>query len=92
MDHAYILITQANPPDILCRAFAFVLQEFSLAQFIIVLYTAVSACALVVFQVGIKLGGRDWLLLVAAFGVPLMIGAFCIWQKYLGPTGAWYEY
>ena len=57
LDHAYILFAERSPPDPVCVTFAFLLQQFILSQWIVVLFTAVRASSLVVF--GKKLSPRQ---------------------------------
>ena len=50
LDHAYILYARSNPPDRVCVVMAFILQQFTFTQWIVVIYTAVRSSCLVVFQ------------------------------------------
>ena len=56
IDHSYVIHTQSNSPDLECTVFAFILQEAAFSQWIIVLFTAVSACSLIVFNKKLGLG------------------------------------
>lgn len=88
-DHAYMFHTSDHPPDLLCSLFAFLLHEFSLAQWFVVVISAISACSLVVFGKKFSLGRWDWRLLVFAFLVPCVVGTFGIKYRLLGASGAW---
>ena len=89
LDHGYMLYAKASPPDRICSIFAFVLQEFVIAQWIIILYTAVNACSLIVFTKKLDLGWMDWKLILVAFGSPLVLGAVTLSMGLLGQSGAW---
>ena len=89
LDHGYMLYAKASPPDRVCSFFAFVLQEFIFAQWIIILYTAVNACSLIVFSRKLDLGWMDWKLILAAFGSPLVLGAVTLSLGLLGQSGTW---
>ena len=75
MDHAYVMYARINPTDLACASFGFMLTEFVFAQWIIVLYTALSVCCLIVFNKKLHLGRLDWRLITVAFGSPMIIGA-----------------
>ena len=81
--------TKSLPPDAICSAFAFILQTFSLSQWVIVAYTAVNACCMIVFCKKIQLGRLDWKLIVFAFFVPLTVGVVALHLGFLGQNGAW---
>ena len=78
------------PPDPACRAFAFFLNEFMLAQTLIVAFTALNAFLMVVKGRKVGLGKYDWKLLCVAFELPLALNTFFESLKLFGPAGAWY--
>ena len=88
MDHAYYLYRRSNPPDRLCSFFGFMLGEFILAEWIIVVYTAVNACSLIVFGRKINPGRKDFRLLFAAYGLPLIVTLIPAGLGLLGQNGA----
>ena len=89
VDKAYYAYAEANPPDTLCTVVGFFYQEFMFAQWIIIVFTAVNACCLVVFNKRLHLGRSDWKLLVVAFGTPAVNGTIAISLGLLGQSGAW---
>ena len=89
MDHAYVMYARINPPDPVCSAFGFVLMDFTFVQWIVVLYTALSACSLIVFNKKLHLGRMDWRLILVAFGFPMIIGAVAVSLRLLGQNGVW---
>jgi hypothetical protein len=84
-----MVATLAFPPNIACKIFAFCLNEFVLAQTIIVSFTAFNAFVMVVKGRKIRLGSRDWKLLVLAFGTPALFGIAFESAGLFGPYGAW---
>ena len=91
MDHAYVILTQNNPPDLACAVFGFMLTEFGFAQWVIVLYSALSACSLIVFNKKLHLGRWDWILIVAALGIPGSFGFVAGPLGLLGQNGVWLD-
>jgi len=89
MDHIYMVRILNFPPDPACRAFAFILEEFVLAQSLMVSFTALNAFIMVVLGKKLGLGSYDWKLLFVAFGTPALFGSICEAFKLLGPSGAW---
>ena len=89
LDHCYMLAVKDHPPPVLCIIFAFFLQTFALAQSLVILYTAISAMTLVVFEKKIGLGRYDWRLIVLTLGVPVIVGIAGALIPFLGPSGAW---
>ena len=89
MDHAYMLATRAFPPDAACAAFGFLLNEFVMAQSLIVMFTSINAFMMVVKETKVPLRKYDWNLLVIAFGAPLVLGVILASTEHFGPTGAW---
>jgi len=69
--------------------FAFFLFVTSLAQWSIVIYSAISACSLIVFGKRLEVGRYDWRLLSGSFGIPLIGAIAAISLHMLGPSGAW---
>ena len=90
-DHAYYLYAKTNPPDLVCATFALILQTFAIAQWIIVLFTAVRASSLVVFDKKLSSGRKDWKLISAALGVPAIGGAVVYALGMLGQNGERYS-
>ena len=88
-DKFYYVLAEANPPDLFCSAFGFLFQEFMFVQWIIVLFTAINACSLVVFNRKLNLGKWDWKLLAAAFGLPAVNGMVALSLGLLGQSGVW---
>lgn len=89
LDHSYMLAVRGNPPDAACATFAFFLNEFVLAQSLVVVFTALNAFGMVVKQKKIDLGSHDWKLLTVALGVPAAVGVTGEATKYFGPGGMW---
>ena len=89
LDHAYMVYTKSNPPDAICSAFAFILQTFTFSQWVIVSYTAVNACSMIVFSKKLQLGRLDWKLILCAFFFPLVVGVVTLRLGFLGQNGAW---
>ena len=89
LDHAYIYHVKGHPPDVACTVMALLMQEFIFSQWVVVLFTAGSACMLVVFGKKLKLGRWDYRLLLAAFGGPLVLGIIGANFNLLGQSGAW---
>ena len=89
LDHIYIVQVRSNPPDLVCSVFAFILHGSFIAQWIVVTYTAVNACSLIVFNKRLHLGRMDWRLIATAVLVPVIIGAVDLRLGLLGQSGAW---
>ena len=85
LDHAYMYHERAHPPDLVCSVFGFVLQIFILAEWSVVVFTAVSACSLIVFEKELRLGRYDWRLLVLIFGLPLAVSTATLSLGLNGP-------
>jgi len=77
------------PPDLACRAFAFIMNEFALAQCSIVGFTAMNAFQLVVLGKKMSLGKYDWKLIVFAFGTPIVVNTVLQALQLMGPAEAW---
>ena len=90
LDHGYMLSVLDHPPDHVCMVFAFLLQTFTMAQSLLVLFTAINAMVVVVLEKKITLGHFDWRLFVLTLGVPIIFGVIGITVPFLGPTGMWY--
>ena len=84
-----MLADLAFPPRPACKAFAFFLNEFIMAQSIIVSFTAINAYLMVVKGVRINLGIYDWRLTSVAFGLPAAFGIGMELGGLLGPSGPW---
>ena len=89
LDHAYMYHERAHPPDLVCSVFGFVLQIFILAEWSVVVFTAVSACSLIVFEKELRLGRYDWRLLVLILGLPLALSTATLSLGLNGQSGAW---
>ena len=89
MDHAYMLAVRGNPPDATCAAFGFFLNQFVVAQALIVTFTAVNAFVMVVKKTKVTLGRYDWKLFLVSLGVPLVCGTLLAATRHLGPSGMW---
>ena len=83
LDHGYMLAAVDHPPDTACSVFSTMLHFCALFQMGVVLFTAVNLCCLVVKERKLKLGKRDWRLLVCVLGVPAVLVscglAFEVW-------------
>ena len=90
IDRSYYIHFVANPPDGICSMVGFFHHEFMLAHWIIVSFTALNACSLVVFNRKLRLGRWDWKLILVAFGTPLVIGAISLRLGLFGQSGAWF--
>ena len=62
---------------------------FSLAQTLVVLFTAVNAFMMIVLEYKLNIGKYDWKLLLFTFGTPVVTGVAAIGMGILGPSGAW---
>ena len=89
LDHGYMLAVIDHPPDTVCSAFSTVLHFYTLFQMGVVLFTAVNLCCLVVKEHRLKLGRRDWRLLVCVLGVPGVLVSCGLAFRVFGPSGAW---
>ena len=89
MDHVAMTILKEHPPEIVCTIFGAILNEFAMAQSLMITYVAANAFSMVVMERKINTGVYDWRLLVAVFGIPaagvVVIGSF----GFYGPSGAW---
>jgi hypothetical protein len=68
---------------------AFVLITAIFSQWLVVIFSAISACSLVVFGKKLNLGRWDWRLLLGTFGSSIAFGGIAWGLKLLGPSGAW---
>jgi hypothetical protein len=75
--------------DNICLPMAFVLVSTIFSQWLVVVFSAISACSLVVFGKKLNLGRWDWRLLIGTFGVAYTLGAIAGGLRLLGPSGAW---
>lgn len=89
MDHSYMFAVRGNPPDAACAAFAFFLNEFVVAQALIVSFTAVNAFVMVVKEKKVPLGKNDWGIFVYSLGIPLCVGIVGVASRHFGPSGLW---
>jgi hypothetical protein len=71
---------------------AFVLVSTIFSQWLVVIFSAISACSLVVFGKKLNLGRWDWRLLSGTFGVAYIGGGVAWYMRLLGPSGAWFVY
>ncbi len=88
-DHAYMLATSDHPPDAACATFGFFLMEFTLAQTVLVAFTAVNAFYMVVRKTQLGLGSKDWKLMAVGLGMPAAMGVVLGATGHLGPSGMW---
>ena len=89
LDHAYIYFARKIPGFNLCLFLAFVVKSSILGQWLTVLFTAVSASMLTVFQIKLDLGRFDWKLLLSVVGIPTTFCLFGVIFNYLGSSLAW---
>ena len=89
LDHGYMLAVNDHPPDRFCTAFAGLLIYPITVQMMIVLFTAVNLCVLVVKEVKLNLGRYDWRLMLYALGVPAVVVGVGLAFGFWGPGGAW---
>ena len=89
IDHTAMLVLKDHPDDDSCIAMAFFLMWFYIGQSFFVIFTAMNAAAMVIWQKKVNLGMYDWKLLSFAVvfpGVCSIIGAA---TRTIGPSGAW---
>jgi len=84
-----MLAILSYPPDLACHAFAFIKNEFALAQVSIVGFTAMNSFQLVVMGKKISLGKYDCKLIVFAFGTPIVVNTILAALQIMGPAEAW---
>ena len=89
MDHSYMISVRGHPPDEACAAFAFFLNEFVIAQSLIVAFTAINAFVMVVKNTKIPLGKYDCGLFIVSLGLPLIFGILGLSTGHLGPSESW---
>ena len=89
IDHKYVIYNQRNPPDLACSVFGFILNEFGIAQWVVVLYSALRACSLIVFNKKLHTGRWDWILIFSALGAPGSLGILSASLGFLGGNGVW---
>ena len=89
LDHGYILVAEANPPDVICSVFGFFLLGSVFSQLFMVLFTAASACSLVVFSKKLNPGRWDWRLILTVFGIPTLNSVVAECLGLVGQSGAW---
>ena len=89
IDKWYYLLAVSNPPDGLCSMVGFFFNQFMFSQWIVIMFAAVNACSLVVFNKKLNLGRWDWKLILIAFGTPLIGGTIQLRLGLLGQSGAW---
>jgi hypothetical protein len=68
---------------------AFVLIGAIFMQWFVIIFTAISACILIVFGKKIPLGRWDWRLLLGTVGLSIICAGLVYGFKVLGPSGAW---
>ena len=92
LDHGWMLAVQDNPPEIACELVGFVFQIFMVGQWLVIFFSAICACSLVVCNKKLRLGRWDWRLLVITFGCPALLSAIKVPLGILGPSGSWFVY
>ena len=88
-DHVVMMVLRYHTPQPACTIIAYVVQEFTLGQSLIVNIAAVSAIIFIVQEKKVSFGCYDWKLILYAYGFPGVIGAVIGALGYLGPVGAW---
>ena len=89
MNHAYVLVLKDHPPDDACAVVGAMLQFWIQTQTMVVLFTAVNLCFLVVREVRLNLGRRDWRLLTYALGLPVASVVLGFIFDFWGPARGW---
>ena len=88
--YGYMLAAVDHPPDTACSVFSTMLHFCALFHMGVVLFTAVNLCWLVVNEHKLKLGKRDWRLLVCVLGVTAVLVSCGLAFEVWGPSGAWW--
>ena len=86
--HVFILITHTFPPAPYCKALGFLLNASDIAQWVALFLSALCASSLVVLNKKLKLGRKDWRLLVAVFGCPLALSCIAAGIGVVGAAGS----
>ena len=68
---------------------AFLVLSSIMSQLFVVIFSAVSACSLVVFSKKLDPGRYDWKLLTGTFGLAVTFAGTALGLGVLGPNGAW---
>jgi hypothetical protein len=68
---------------------AFILLSCVFSQWLVVIFSAVSACFLIVFDKKLNLGRWDWRLLLGTFCLAIVCAGIAYGLGLLGPSGAW---
>jgi hypothetical protein len=84
-----VLFLLVQLKDAFCSPMAFVLLSAICSQWMVVVFSAISACSLVVYGKRLNLGRWDWKFLLGTFGFSVTIGGIAWGLKLLGPSGAW---
>ena len=64
-------------------------QSLAMSQGVLVMITAISAFATVVLNKIITYGKCDYVLLLATFGIPIILTTVLAGLDWLGPSGFW---
>ena len=89
MDKGYYAFMVENPPDLFCAVIGFFFVTFTLSQWFIVLFTAISSFSLVVIGKKISHGRHDWIILAVVYGVPVLNSTILFFLGITGQSGAW---
>ena len=84
-----MLITHEHPPYHVCEGLGAALQWLTFTQWAVVLFHAISRCALIVFDYRVNTGRYDWGLLAGTYGIPLTMSVITGALRMHGPSGAW---
>ncbi len=68
---------------------AYVLLSAIFSQWSVVIFSAVSACSLIVFGKKLPVGRYDWRLLIGTFGLGVTGSSLAWGLNTLGPSGEW---
>jgi hypothetical protein len=85
----FFVASWLNFQDRICAPMAFVLLSSIFSQWLVVMFTAVSACSLIVFGKKLNLGRCDWKLLFGTFGLATGCAGVAWGMNVLGPADVW---
>ena len=85
----WIIFTRENLPDTPCNIFAFFTYYSMLANSVFVLFSVADALVIVTYTKRIFAGKNDWILLAAAFALPVPLLMPFLVNDRLGPNGPW---